>query len=401
MEQLPDSIKAILDGDPIRDRVCCNTCGRHDVDPTWMPSRKLNRLRGSINDSSLYKCSICDTSYFCSEKCYTVGYAGHSAICSVLAEQRNSNQFIYPTWIFQKMKHADTFLRIGYQQKQLCLPGSLRCPNYQNYQYYYRKALGVYLDCTLQSRTLNEDLKAKVHDRTVLLLVILGGDAQVMLDFFAFLSSLEPETQSSIETPNPLLPTTTESKAQRQHPLLALHGFFDGESNPRDYTISALYLLAIFRSLVQHRQIKSSFEAYKEAIENPSSRLPSKVEAVHDTITSFLWSKHGHSYGEALADELRRVIRHIQEKKENGTLFLRYLLPSSGTLSCEVAPQFMASELGPDNNENSNGAPDFWSLYQDCFLSLTRESSWSSVSLAEFLPELSLVDGGGGKNKVD
>ena len=346
----------------------------------------------SDSDSSLYVCSDCEASHYCSEKCYKLGYAKHYDICCELSMQRN--RLVEPAL---RLTRADEILRVGYQKKQF-LPGT----SHRNGQYYYRNALGMYLDCTLQSRILNENLKAKVHDRTVLLLVILGGDAQVMLDFFAFLSSVDPETSSSIETPNPSLPTTTESKTQRQHPLLALHGFLEqGETNPKDCTIAALYLLAISRSLVQHRQIKSSFQAYKEAIQNPSSGLPAKVDAVHATIASFLWGKHGYPYGEALVDELRRVLCHIQETKENGTLLLRYLLPSSGTLSCEVAPQFMASELGPDNNENTNGAPDFWSLYQDCFLFVTQESTCGSFSLADFLPELSLADGGGGKNKVE
>lgn len=380
---LPEPFRAMVQGDPIRD--CCYRCGCHE--------QKRSYRRIAIGDTSSPASIIFDEIGFCSDDCYCRGLHDCKVITLTVCKwQRFGLSAPIHRAIHWEIDIGDEFLRLGIKQKRESLSDDTKsgCSTNRIYVNYLRRALAVYLDCTLQSLRLSESQKAKVHDRTMLLLVLLGGDAQVLLDFFAFLSSVDPEAPTG--TPAPLLPKTVESKSQRQHPLLVLHGFFQGDSvNPHDCTVSAVYLLAVYRSLVHHEHLKGSFQAYQEAIQNPSSGLPPKIEAVNDTIASFLWSQREYSYGEALSDELQRIIQHIVTNKENGIMFLRHLpLPNYdshastsssaliGHLSSEGIPQFMASALVPAEFGILREAPDFWSLYQDCFW-LVSESVSESI----------------------
>ena len=370
MEQLPEQVKAILQGNLTSYRPCCSSCGRHESksDPSRLSAPEHNRL---------VPCSGCQTAHYCSTKCQEDHAQSHKELCEHITRMHNFirhyERFPSPLWQASgKVGLGDKLVERGYLET-----GS----SIEKGSHYYRKALSLYLECIAVEPLRQQSQLEKLSDKAMVLLIVLGGDAQVLLEFFNFMASVDPPTTNSSDSdpdrPPPPSLASPESKEQRHHPLLALHGFFEADTTPNDCTVSALYLLAIFRSLVQHQQTKTAFQTYKDTIKSSLS-LPQKVEALDGTIASFLWGDHGYAYGEALPAEVRRIVRHIQGNKSDGLSFLQRLADPSVRFSSWSAPQFMSR-----SSSNLDRIPELWRLLQDCFLSSTFGST---LSLSNFLP---------------
>lgn len=245
---------------------------------------------------------------------------------------------------------------------------------------YFQKAIRAYLDGIIDGTPLTpRDEVTKAQDRVLLLLICLGGDAQIILDFFDFLSKIDPSTSSNGdgEASNPRV-SSLESREQRQHPLLCLHGFFEVDTDTDDCNTSALYLLASARSLVQHTRMKATFDAFKGITTTNSSSYPYQPDTVIATIVSFLVSQHDYDYGEALAGEVRQIVHHIYTNKDGGATLLR---------------QLAANNSDGDDGDATAAAleqPDdlFWVLYRDYFSSIMLKPSPESkvLSLSDFFP---------------
>jgi len=180
-------------------------------------------------------------------------------------------------------------------------------------------ALETYLERIIDFDPMSFDNKHQLQDWILSLLVLLGGDAQVMLDFFDFTAKIDPVEPGEHGLPVP--PDTPVSKASQQYPLLALHGFFEADTRT-SFLVSALYLLACYRSFAKHILLKISFQAFQTTTANSFSILPELPEGVQDLIASFLWGAHNFTYGEHLPAEMQRTAAHIKDRKEHGSLFL-------------------------------------------------------------------------------
>lgn len=395
MDNLPERVKAILqdNGTASKDLLCCSHCRKKDQqddDGDAPPNKELHFVpRKRI----FFPCSGCKQAHYCSLRCKNEHAHIHNNLdCSRLGELQQRvdgirvgqlHEMVDEEWYgseygdgeWQSVPH----LQLGDQLVQM---GFREANNEAAKKQYFQKAIRSYLGCVVDEFLLGMQEAAVVHDRVLLLLIYLGGDAQVMLDIFEMLSKLNTSTNSTFTPGVPSPP----SEEQYKHPLLALHGFFeiDRKDVDNDCTLPGLYLLASFRSLVQHNHMKVPFQAYKDITTRSWSAYPQLPDVVLGTISSFIWdSTHAYDYGESLPNEVQRTIFHIQTKTNGGNDFLQILSQSSDTSSAAVAAQRMLASLeltwlndppksfmsSAHGGECSGAAmiPLFWALYQDCF----------------------------------
>jgi hypothetical protein len=334
--------------------------------------------------------------WYCSAKCREEHEASHSMECKLLGfEQQmwhithtndDTTTAIRRSFYFNSMR-GNLHVRAAHHAVTCCSNGKqgLRKKNF-----HLRNALRHFLENIVNKGEDDPDLtvaRKGVESWALFLMVLLGGDAQLLLDWLAYSASWNASSVTTTNNNNneqehnntPIFPRSEQSKENSMHPLLALHGLFDGDTHQETYCVFVnLYLLACFRSLAEHRQTKNGFEIYKqECLTSP--RLPHKLplEACQGYVATFLWDARKYDYGEALSEEIHRVIRHIREHKLLGREFLDCLSNRNGNMpfSRDTAPFLLSGTavLRP--------VRDFWPLYQECF------HQAPGLELSEFLDD--------------
>jgi hypothetical protein len=361
MIQYPDRLKALLEEIPSR-RPPCGSCS-------------------SLNDSS--SSGHCEMEWYCSEKCRTDHQAQHDMQCN---KMRGLVGCLY-RGCFRGRTPDDTALQRLNREKLLCgnyhviaaKQAAAACSNamlgIRKRNFHLRKALRYFLE---RLETKEEAMK-HLESLALFLMVLLGGDAQLLLDWFAYTASWNASANEQEQNDDlPVPPPSVQSEENSVHPLLALHGLLDGDARTQEPThciFASVYLLACFRSLAEHRQIKKGFEVYKQEYLT-SPQLPQKlvIEAVQGHVASFLWGPHGYDYGEALSEEIHRVIRHMRELNNVFGRDFWEMLMSDKNLTCgfpvlrlECRPGIVAL---PHN---------LWRLYQESFHQAPE------LDLAEFI----------------
>lgn len=272
---------------------------------------------------------------------------------------------------------GDEIIRMGFN-----------CDVAPNRRRYYREALTTYLEGMAKEKAFDggETFGSRAEDRVLLLLIVLGGDAQLLLDWLSFTAGDE---DSGSDNDANQRSTSFESEEKLQHPLLALHGLFEKDTVKEGHTtLSNLYLLVSCRSLIDHRRNQKSLAAYQSAVK------PQQLAAVDGNIASFLWGKNGYEYGEALSDEIPRILNHIQKHKKDGISFLEKIRHGSMKFTPRKAPCLLTDKEGPEFPSRGRviyrvdtktppvaNVPEFWVLYQECYLAMKPD-----LDLKEFLP---------------
>jgi len=409
MDQLPERVKAILQGNPSERGRVCSFCRRDEGEPTKDDENHVE------NSTKFFSCARCHLAPYCSLKCQKDHMADHKHNCTTLLRlsSRLASSSQPCSSVMMRVKLGDALLQMGYNQEQTTPPNSASTTTSP---YYYRKALWYYLEC-LVDESLRRHSGPKVEDRALFLLVVLGGDAQLILDWYSCIGSWkksmnddEEESNNSDSNGEDFL-ATAESQAHISLPLLALHGLLDRDSNPDDCTFAALYLLASLRAWVEHIQTKRAFQAYRDlrdVVNNHSNgdnsnntlsstvALLSQLEAVEWHVASFLFGDNGYEYGEILPAEIARIVEHFERHKDsNGSSFLRQLCDAAIqfpllTRAGTAPRQLLASPnyVFRDCIDSANRAAEFWSLYRQCFASMPEGVELLSDMLprAEQLP---------------
>lgn len=352
MEQLPGRVKTLLQSNA-NDRIGCSHCG------------ELLHLQ---NDKLF--CLGCHLPQYCSQMCLRNHVPAHQERCERYKAEMSCQDFATSSQAM--VKAADELIKMGFH-----------CDQLQNRNYYFRKALQLCIKGILVTGNRNNNNRgSQLEDRALMLMVILGGDAQLLLDWLSF-TALELGSSNNHDMP----PASAESQEKIKHPLLALHGLFDNDTKDRkETTLANLYLLVCCRSLADHRRKKQSFQAYQCTIRLGEDRgeIPQKLTTMDGTIATFLWGPHEYEYGENLEEEIARILRHIQMHKNGGTFFLNYVGNSVANFSPQKAPGLLTNSPGSPLSSDfvSPVLPEFWLLYQECFLAMKPE-----LDLNEFLTE--------------
>ncbi|CAB9531263.1 expressed unknown protein [Seminavis robusta] len=346
MDMIPERLKALLQDETLP---LCSCCGVHESNPS-------------------FQCQNCRLECYCSESCRGSHSKNHYSICHHHCQMRQNPEMPRSTprislargddvrilaGVANRIRWADYLVQLGTRLQATCSKTS---------HFYLRQALKTYLHCLVWgARRIHHGLAAE--PRALCLMALLGGDAQLLLDWYSYTSSWDsPENPQDENDVSPA--PSDQSRQKAQYPLLALHGLFEQDTEDADDCVfSNMYLLVCIRSLARHRKLVTGFATYKDVC----TTVP---EVVQDHIASFLWSRSDQEYAAALAeDEIVRVIQHIQEHKRDGRLFLRQL-QSHVPLTPEEAPQLLAGKRGERNLDgipDASALPELWTSYQACF----------------------------------
>lgn len=360
MDQLPEGVKSLLQNHE-SDRPCCSFCGIQ------------------LHDAVLVvTCDACPFPRYCSIDCRGSHDADHAGYCGQLSRYYKALKISHSIIgrCCEKVPIGDDVIRMGFHADRN-----------QNRKFYLREALKLYLEGMVRDAAFgNRRHYGAAEDRVLLLMIALGGDAQLLLDWLAFTSQDEND-ETEFDRPSP----SSESEGKIRYPLLALHGLFELDDRCEETTFVNLYLLASCRSLVYHIRRQKSVEGYKAALEQgmDSGALSAKLGAVNRIVASFLWGPHEYDYGEALLDEIPRIMNHIRGKW-GGTLFLRRALDESIHF-VPLASPFLFTTGGALHLANllfgqpdvqippMSSVPEFWFLYQESLLALKPELELSEV----------------------
>lgn len=292
--------------------------------------------------------------------------------------------YYVPPSLATHVKEGDELIRMGFHDDR-----------FSNRTIYFRKALQCCLRGMIDYDAFQNTARygSRAEDRVLLLMVILGGGAQLLLDWLSFTASAADTDRESDDSKE--APPSAESETKTRHPLFALHGVFDKDTNEEATSLVNLYLLASCRSLADHRRKKNCFLAYQSAVRRGADLIvvPQKIEAMNGNIASFLWGPAEYEYGESLPEEILCTVRHIKENKKGGLSFLKQVLDASTNFSPREAPGLLSNKSAPvfhlagasDGSHHVapvTNIPELWLLYQECFCNMKPD-----LNLNEFLQE--------------